>query len=196
MVRRGQVLINPASGERAVVREGTDENGGQRLVVDLHLRPGGGMTGRHYHPSIHEKFTVLGGTIRFTLNGTERIAAVGETVDIAPGAVHDFWNVGESEAVARVEVEPAARFVELIQNGFGLAQDGKTDAKGRPNLLQISLLAPEFADVIRYVQPPPAAQRILFTVLGPLARLLGYRGSYPEYLARVAPMESTENAAN
>ena len=118
MVRRGQVLINPASGERAVVREGTDENGGQRLVVDLHLRPGGGMTGRHYHPSIHEKFTVLGGTIRFTLNGTERIAAVGETVDIAPGAVHDFWNVGESEAVARVEVEPAARFVELIQNGF------------------------------------------------------------------------------
>ncbi len=189
MLSRGQVLINPASGERAVIREGTDETEGRRLVVDLHLRPGGGMTGRHYHPVIHERFTVVSGSIRFTLNGVERIAQEGETVDIPPGAVHDFWNVGATEAVARVVVEPAARFVELIQNGFGLAQDGKTDAKGRPNLLQISLLAPEFADVIRYVQPPPAVQSVLFALLGPIAKLLGYRGSYPEYVARVAPME-------
>ena len=172
-----------------MVREGTDETEGRRLVVDLHLRPGGGMTGRHYHPVIHERFTVMSGDIRFTLNGVERIAQPGESVDIPPGTIHDFWNVGTTEAVARVEVEPAARFVELIQNGFGLAQDGKTDAKGRPNLLQVSLMAPEFADVIRYVQPPAAVQRVLFAVLGPIARSMGLRGSYPEYTARVAPSE-------
>jgi len=186
MVRSGEVHENPATGERAVVVVGTEETQGKRLVVDLHLRPGGGMTGRHYHPILRERFTVVSGTITFTLGSVQRVAASGETIDIPAGAVHDFWNSGDSEAVARVEVEPAARFVEMIKNGFGLAQDGKTDAKGAPNLLQISLFAQEFDDVIRYVRPPRAIQRILFAVLAPIARRRGYRGSYPEYLSRPA----------
>jgi quercetin dioxygenase-like cupin family protein len=191
MARRGEVYVNPASGERAVVQVGTEETGGSRLVVDLYLRPGGGMTGKHYHPAMTERFSVVSGSITFTLNGVQRVAQAGETIEIPPGTVHDFWNPAETEAVARVEVEPGARFMEMIKNGFGLAQDGKTDAKGRPNLLQISLFAQEFADVIRYVQPPPAAQKVMFAVLAPIAKRLGYRGSYPEYLARV-PSEYVE----
>ncbi len=53
MARKGDVYVNPASGERAVIRVGPGENEAGRLVVDLYLRPGGGMTGKHYHPSIH-----------------------------------------------------------------------------------------------------------------------------------------------
>ena len=185
-MRVGEVYVNPASGERAVVREGTDEVAGSKLVVDLYLRPGGGMTGSHYHPVIHERFSVVFGTIRFTLDGVEHNAEPGQVVDIPPGRVHDFWNSGETEAVARVEVEPSARFQEVIKNGFGLAQDGKTDAKGAPNLLQISLFAKEFDDVIRYVKPPRFVQKILFGVLGPIAKWRSYLGSYPEYLARPA----------
>jgi quercetin dioxygenase-like cupin family protein len=191
MARRGEVYVNPASGERAVIRVGTEETGGSRLVVDLYLRPGGGMTGKHYHPAMTERFSVVSGSITFTLDGAQRVAQPGEMVEILPGTVHDFWNPGDTETVARVEVEPGARFMEMIKNGFGLAQDGKTDAKGRPNLLQISLFAQEFADVIRYVQPPPAVQNLMFAVLAPIARRLGYRGSYPEYLARV-PSEYIE----
>jgi quercetin dioxygenase-like cupin family protein len=184
MACKGDVYVNPASGERAVIRVGPEDSEGKRLVVDLYLRPRGGMTGKHYHPTIHERFSVVSGSITFTLDGVQRVADAGETVDIPPGRVHDFWNSGETEALARVEVEPGERFMEMIQNGFGLAQDGKTDAKGMPNLLQISLFAQEFDDVIRYVQPPPAVQRVLFAVLAPIARWRGYRGSYPEYLAR------------
>ncbi len=46
-MRAGEVYLNPASGERAVVVLGTDETAGKRLVVDGYLRPGGGMVGRH-----------------------------------------------------------------------------------------------------------------------------------------------------
>ena len=42
----------------------------------------------------------------------------------------------------------------------------------------------EFDDVIQFTHPPRVVQRLLFGLLAPLARLLGYRGSYPEYLAR------------
>ncbi len=139
LMRAGEVYVNPASGERVVVILGTDETAGKRLVVDLHLRPNGGMVGRHYHPTIREGFRVLVGSLVYTLNGVEKIANVGESVDIAAGTLHDFWNPGTEEALVRVDVQPAERFAELIRNGFSLAQDGKTDHTGKPGILQIAL---------------------------------------------------------
>ena len=54
-----------------------------------------------------------------------------------PGVVHDWWNAGDEEAHVIVEFNPgAARFEEMIGNQFGLAQDGKTNSKGMPHLLQ------------------------------------------------------------
>ena len=84
----------------------------------------------------------------------------------------------------RVEMRPAARFEVLMLNLFGLAQDGKTNARGLPNLLQLALLAREFSDVIRFTRPPPILQGLLFAVLAPIARLLGFRSSYAGYLTR------------
>ncbi len=185
-MRAGEVYINPASGERAVVVLGSADTGGQRLVVDLHLRPGGGMTGRHLHPHLHERFEVKKGSIAFTLDGRKHLAEAGRVVDIPPGALHDFWNPTSDEACVRIDVQPADRFVALIRNGFALAQDGKTDNTGKPGLLQIALMAREFDDVIRYSKGPRSIQRLLFLLLTPLARLKGLKGSYPEYLARPA----------
>ena len=185
-MRAGEVYVNPASGERAVVVLGTDETAGKRLVVDLHLRPNGGMVGRHYHPKIREQFRVLVGRLTYTMNGVEKVAEVGESIDITPGTLHDFWNPGTNEALVRVDVQPAERFAALIKNGFSLAQDGKTDRTGKPGILQIALLAREFDDVIRYDKGPRVVQQILFLLLTPLAKAKGLRGNYPEYLARPA----------
>lgn len=185
-MRAGEVYFNPASGERGVVVLGTDETGGKRIVIDLHLRAGGGMLARHYHPAIHEQFKVIEGQISCTLNGVERTAGPGETVDIPAGTLHNFWNSGASEGLIRFDVQPAERFAELIKNGFALAQDGKTDATGKPSMLQIALMAREFDDVVRYDMGPRIVQQILFLVLTPFAKLKGLKGSYPEYVSRPA----------
>jgi quercetin dioxygenase-like cupin family protein len=190
MGRKGDVHINPVTGERAVVRVSPDENGGELMIADLHIRPGGAVVGEHIHPTIEEKFTVLRGRVGFKLEGKKAIAEPGQTLVLPPGVAHDWWNAGSEEALVRVEIRPGARFQDMVLNIFGLAQDGKTNAKGLPNLLQLSLFAPEFADVVVFTQPPRAVQRILFGMLGPIARLLGYRGSYPQYLNR-APSEVT-----
>ena len=58
----------------------------------------------------------------------------------------------------RVDIRPAARFEVLMLNLFGLAQDGKTNARGLPNLPQLALVAREFSDVIRFTRPPPILQ--------------------------------------
>ena len=191
MSRAGDVAENPVTGERAVVRVGTEDSGGGLLVAELFVRPGGAVAGEHVHPTIHEWFTVLEGRVGFRLGGRESAAPVGERLHVPPGTAHDWWNAGEEEARVIVEVSPAARFEEAVSNTFGLARDGKTDARGMPNLLQVSLFAREFEDVLYFTSPPHPVQRVLFAVLAPVARLLGYRGSYPRYLNQ-PPSERVE----
>jgi quercetin dioxygenase-like cupin family protein len=184
VLKAGEVHENPVTGERGVIRVGTDTTGGELLIVDLYVRPGGAVMGEHIHPAMEERFTMLRGRVGFRIAGREAIAEPGVQLIVSPGTPHDWWNAGPEEALVRIEMRPAARFEAMIRNAFGLAQDGRVNKRGMPNLLQLAVFAREFADVMQLTRPPQIVQKILFGVLTPLARLLGYRGSYPEYLTR------------
>jgi hypothetical protein len=69
MSRAKDVIENPVTGERAVVRLGTEETGGGLLVVDALVKPGAAVSGEHVHPVIEECFTVVGGRVGFLLDG-------------------------------------------------------------------------------------------------------------------------------
>ncbi len=191
MSRAGDVLENPVTGEWTVVRLGTEESEDGLLVAELVVRPGGAVVGEHVHPAIEEWFTVVSGRVGFRLDGRESVAEIGERMHVPVGMAHDWWNAGDKEARVIVEVKPAERFEAMIVNLFGLARDGKTNAKGMPNIFQAALFAREFEDVVYFTKPPRAVQKALFGVLAPIARLLGYRGSYPEYTGR-GPSERIE----
>jgi quercetin dioxygenase-like cupin family protein len=192
MLRQGDVFDNPITGERATVRLGTRETRGERLVVDLELRGAGFGSALHLHPAIHERLTVVSGHVGICVNGATSIAKVGKTIDIPPGVAHRFWNAGICEAKLTIDIRPAKRFEAFIRNMIGLAQDGKTDPRGMPNLLQLAVIATEFDDVIHFSKPPRFMQRVLFPILAPVARMRGYRGSYSEYAFRV-PSERVQN---
>jgi quercetin dioxygenase-like cupin family protein len=184
MLKAGDVIENPVTGERGVVRIGTEESGGELLVGDLYIRPGGAVMGEHVHSAIEERFTVLRGQVGFRLSGREAIAELGKKLIVPAGMPHDWWNAGPEEALVPVEIRPAARFEAMILNADGLGQDGKVNRKGMPNFLQLAVFAREFDDVIRFTHPPRVVQWVLFGILAPIATLLGYLGSYAEYLAR------------
>jgi quercetin dioxygenase-like cupin family protein len=129
-VRGGEVYENRIQGDRFVVREGSQDASGERLVGDLYIRPGGAVAGKHVHSYITERFEVLAGTVRFHLDGRDEIAAPGQKVEVPPG-VHDWWNVGDDEAHVLVDIRPAERFELMIQNLYGLANDGKAKREGR-----------------------------------------------------------------
>jgi len=184
MLNAGEVYENPVTGERVVIRTGTSTTGGELLVVDLYVRPGGAVMGEHFHPALEERFTVLRGQVGFRLAGKVAIAEPGVELIAPPGTPHDWWNAGPAEALVRVEIRPAARFEAMVRNAFGLAEDGKVNRRGMPNLLQLAVFAREFADVVQFTRPHRMVQKILFGLLTPLARMSGYRGCYPEYLTR------------
>ena len=183
-VKEGDVFENPVTGERAVIRIGTEQTDGELLVADLYIRPGGAVMGEHIHPALEERFTVLRGRVGFRLSGRTSTVEPGVTLVAPPGTPHDWWNAGAEEALVRVEVRPGGRFAAFIVNAFGLARDGRVDRRGMPKLLQLALFAREFDDVIQFIRPPRVVQRVLFGTLSPLAQLLGYRGSYPKYSTR------------
>lgn len=184
MSRMGDVYENPVTGERAVVRVG-EESGGELAIADLYVAKGGAVAGEHVHPDIEEVFTVVSGRVGFRLDGREDVADPGDRLVVPPGMRHYWWNAGDEEAHVIVELRGETAllqgFTTMLANIFGLARDGRTDAKGRPNILQASLTMPRFDDVIRFTEPPRVVQRVLFGVLAPVARLLGYRAVYPGY---------------
>src|SRR6266508_1264213 len=95
-----------------------------------------GAGGEHIHPASTETFTVVRGQLRVRHGGRELQAGPGTRLQVAPGVAHDWWNAGAEEAWVVAEVQPGERFVEAIRHAWLLAQDGKTDAKGRPKPLQ------------------------------------------------------------
>lgn len=191
MSRAGDVIVNPVTGERAVVRVGTEESGGELLVTDLYVKPGGAVVGEHVHPLIEEWFTVRRGKVGFRIDGREEIPDPGERLHVPPGVAHDWWNAGDEEAHVVVDISPGERFEEMVANLFDLARDGKTNDKGMPNPLQAAVFAREFEDVLYFTKPPRAVQKLLFGALAAIARPLGYRGSYRKYLER-GPSERVE----
>jgi uncharacterized RmlC-like cupin family protein len=185
MIGTGDVFENPATGERAVVRVGTLESDGAFLALDLYVPPGRAIPGAHLHPSMQERITVIRGHVKIRLGRCLTIAVPGQQVTVPAGVAHDWWNFGEAEAHVVVELRPAGRFEELLLNRFGLAQDGMTDARGVPDLLQRAVIAFEFADVERPAGPRRMLHGLFLSALAPLGWLRGRRGSNPRYLSRL-----------
>ncbi len=184
MSKAGDVFKNPVTGESGYIRVGTQETNGELIVSDLRVRPHGAVIGAHIHPTVDERFTVLKGKIGYMRGGQNGILQAGDCADLPRGIPHDWWNAGDEEARVIVEMRPGARMEQMVVTLFNLAQDGKTNTKGVPNLLQMAVIAKEFNDIVVFLNPPPWTQRILFGILAPLGRLAGYQAIYPHYLER------------
>ena len=99
-------------------------------------------------------------------------------VVVEPGTPHKFWNDGAEDARFRCRISPALTFESLIETMFGLANDGKTNAKGMPNPLRLAVIAKAHFDTVRLPFPPAWLQRSGLAVGAPLGRLVGYRPAY------------------
>jgi mannose-6-phosphate isomerase-like protein (cupin superfamily) len=175
----GEVWENPVTKELARVIELPWRNPDGRLVAELRALRGARVVGEHLHPRMHERFSAIEGELTVLRNRERSTVGAGETADIPPGVWHDWWNEGDVDAVVRVEVAPGERFMLAIETLFGLAREGHVNVKGLPSPLQRALIGQEFSDVIVFRRPPPAVQRFLFGALAPVARMRGYRATYP-----------------
>jgi quercetin dioxygenase-like cupin family protein len=179
MAKAGDIIDNPVTGERIVVLQSAQETDGELFAFELSLKPHGFVSAEHIHLKQEETFEVTRGTIRFRITGKEVGAVVGQRVVVPPGTPHTLWNASDEEVAMTVCIRPALNAETAFETLFGLARDGKTNKHGLANIFQMAVIVADYQDVIKVLIPTPIG--VLLKVLAPLARLLGYRSSYPQY---------------
>jgi quercetin dioxygenase-like cupin family protein len=178
MIRTGQTIENPVTGERLVFRRTAADTKGELVIVETFVQPHGFVAAAHVHPSQEERFEVLRGTVGFRIGRDEIVAGPGQRITVPAGTAHRFWNAGEEEAHFVCEIRPALRFEQLIETMFGLASVGKTNRKGMPNPLRLAVIADAHFDTVRLPFPPAFLQRVGLALGAPAGRLLGYEATY------------------
>ena len=178
MIRTGDTLHNPVTGELIRFVETASDTGGEYVKVEVVVEPNGAVAAAHMHPYQTETFEILEGEMTFKLGKQTIVARAGETIRVVPGTAHKFWNEGSTDARFRCEIRPALQFESLIETMFALARDGKTNKKGMPNPVRLAVIANAHFDVVRLPFPPAWMQKLGLVLGAPLGRLVGYRPTY------------------
>ena len=174
-------LVHPVTGERIVFRRRGRDTAGEFLEMNLYLAPGGFIPLPHIHPRQEERFEISGTEVMFRVGGVERLYKAGEVAVVPAGVPHVWWNPSQTEVTTLIRFTPSLNTETFFETFFGLAADGKVNAKGVPNMLQMAVLARAYRNEMRL--PPPAQWVLepLSIALAPVGRLMGYRGRYDRY---------------
>ncbi len=183
MIRAGDTIENPVTGERIIFRQTSRETNGEAVVIEAFVQPSGSVAAAHVHPSQEERFQVLRGSVGFRVGGKKIVAGPGERLTVPAGTRHKFWNAGDDEAHFVCEVRPALQFERLLETMFALAADGKTNRKGMPTPLRLAVIAHAHFDTVRLPFPPAWLQQVGLALGAPLGRILGYEATYTPVVA-------------
>ena len=186
MIRKGDTIENPVTGESLRFLETSAETNGEYVLVECTIQPHGTVAAGHLHPKQSERFEIVSGTVGFRLGGSEVTAGPGESVLVPLGTPHRFWNAGDTAAIFVCEVRPALQFERLLETMFTLAADGKTNRKGMPNPLRLAVIANAHFEDVRLPFPPAWMQKLGLALGAPLGRALGYAPVYDGGTADVA----------
>jgi mannose-6-phosphate isomerase-like protein (cupin superfamily) len=178
MLRTGDTIENPVTGERLVFQRTAAETNGLATVADVYVKPGGVVASAHVHPYQTEVFEVRSGRIGVRSGRRARELGVGETLTIEAGVAHKFWNAGDDELVFRVTITPSLEWERLLQTMFTLSADGKTNKKGMPNPLRLAVIAHAHFDVVRLPKIPHARQKAALALGAPIGKAIGYGPTY------------------
>jgi quercetin dioxygenase-like cupin family protein len=188
MIRAGDSIVNPVTGERLVFELTSHDTNGQYTVFDTFVEPGGAVASAHVHPYQTETFSVIEGRLGMK-RGREKLELVpGDVALIDPGVSHKFWNAGDETLRFRAEVRPSLEFESLIETMFGLAADGKTNQKGMPGALRLAVIANHHSDVVRLPVIPHALQKLALVPGALLGKAVGYRPTYEKLPGTALPV--------
>jgi quercetin dioxygenase-like cupin family protein len=180
MAKAGDELVSPI-GERLIFRQTARDTNGELLAMEAVYRPHSSPPPEHYHPYQEECFQVLQGEIRAKIDDQERTYKPGDEFIIPPGIHHWMHNTSDDEGCVIWQTRPALKTELFLETLWGLARDGKTNANGIPNILQVAVIAQDYVREFRLAQPPYGLQKVLFAILAPLGRWMGYQARYERY---------------
>jgi mannose-6-phosphate isomerase-like protein (cupin superfamily) len=168
-------LENRITRERIVIRTATPEllRIEEQAAVDMIPPP------VHVHLHQHERFEVLQGQVTVQLRRERHVLQADMSLVVAPRTPHTWRNSGETELRMLTEFTPAGNMLSFFEAYCGFAREGRTDDNGAAPFLAIAAACRHWDMYL--ATPPVALQKVLFAVLGPLARRRGYERAYSRF---------------
>lgn len=138
---------------------------------------GGGNAIAHIHPETDEIFTVNRGRVMVMIDGQEHYASGGQSITVPKGASHFFRNASFGETHLTVTFVNAQQHLRFFLNLARWTAEYPDYFKpdGSVKLLPIALCLNAYRDHLYISALPVVVQKLLFAVLAPVARLMGYR---------------------
>ena len=178
MANQGDKITNARTGQKMIFLQTGKETNGQLLEIESFNPKSDMREPIHVHPKQETSAKVISGNLHFLVNGKEQIIGPGEKITIPAGVPHCFWNEDDIEAHSIQQCSPALHIDEFFESFFALAEDGKLNKKGIPNLFHTSIIGLAHKDEIRLTKPPWVLQNIIYRILAPFGKLMGYRSDY------------------
>ncbi|MDI3322375.1 cupin domain-containing protein [Pinibacter soli] len=182
MAFKGKIIKNEVTGQSIRFVTTAKDSKGKLLEMVTTYLPRSTPPAPHYHPVQHEEFSVLEGELTIKLDDKTIVLLKGQSIDIPKNCNHSMWNASAVKTIVSWKVTPALNTEYFLEIATGLANDGKVNTAGRPGLLQVALLANKHRSEFRLSKPSFLLQRIVFSILSPLALLSGKKASYKQYI--------------
>ena len=177
--REGQVFVSKGEGFRQTILK----REGGLVWTELVMEPYAPGPPEHIHTSIPEKFMVAEGTLSLLVNGEKKILRPGESLLVNPGTPHKPFNETDSRVVVKGQLTPEYAvpewFAVFLTQAYGFFDESESNNQFPKALLQMSRFSPKYE--LWLASTPVALQKAVFFVIGPTARLLGYRNHYEKY---------------
>ncbi len=178
MAHAGKIISNTAV---KFIKTAADTDG-ELLEMEATYNTTVDAVPEHYHPHQDEHIEVLAGMVSVCIKGQERIYVAGESFDIPCNIPHAFLGAaGCEEAQIRWQIRPALDSETFFETVYGLGADGKMKDTGMPNIFQLAVIARAFKNELHLTKPSRIMQEIVFGLLAPIGRLLGYQARYKKY---------------
>ena len=178
MIKKGDTLVNVRTEQKMTFLKTWAETNGTQLKIECVSPVTPEREKSHYHPYQENRFTLTQGQLLFTIDGKEQLASAGDIISIPKNIPHSFYNSGRTDAHYIQEFFPALKIDRLFESFFVLAKEGKLNKSGTPNIFRTALILLYFEKEIRLAHPNWKIQKIIFKLLAPIARLMGYKAVY------------------
>jgi mannose-6-phosphate isomerase-like protein (cupin superfamily) len=178
MIRTGDTIENPITGERITFLTTSADTDGEAVVIETVVQPDGFVASAHVHPFQSERFSVSAGTLGLKIRRERLTLEPGDVATVEAGTPHRFWNAGEAPVRFVCEIRPALQFESLLETMFALAADGKTGRKGMPSPFRLAVIAKAHFETVQLPFPPAWVQRAALALGAPIGRLAGCEPFY------------------
>lgn len=154
MAYQGQEILNPLTGQRMRFVELNDG----LLRIESDHPPTDVREPLHLHPRQLSGAEVLSGSLVFEVDGVQSELESGDEISIPANTPHRFWNPAGDPATSIQFFRPALEIAAFFETLFTLAERGDLTKDGRPGLLQMAVMVPEFGEERRARVSPPTSR--------------------------------------